>query len=137
MKYVIVFFLMMLSVISADDIVWQSDLESARKLAKKEHRLMMIMVEGEHCRWCKKMRYRTLGDEKVIAKLASFVNVRVDQEDTKATALLPKIEGVPTIFFMSPDQKVLETAMGYYDVDDFLSFFVSFKAERKKQIGTE
>jgi len=132
MKLIILFFIICSGWLSAGEIIWQKDLFKAISLAQTEKRPLIVMVEGTHCRWCKKMRYRTLSDERVIAKMASFVNVRVDQEDTKAAALLPKIEGVPTIFFLSSDQKVLETAMGYYDVNDFLSFFISFESKRKQ-----
>ncbi len=115
--------MLLLTLLSAGDIVWQKDLESALSLAEKEHRLVMVMVEGEHCRWCKKMRYRTLDDARVVQKLSSYVNVRVDENDRTAMKLLPAIRGVPTIFFLSPDRKLLQKVEGYYAADDFLSFF--------------
>jgi uncharacterized protein YyaL (SSP411 family) len=107
----------------AGDIVWQKDLAHAFEVAKKENRLLMVFVEGEHCRWCKKMRYRTLDDERVIEKLGHYVNVRVDEADKEAMKELPAIQGVPTIFFLYPNKELVETAMGYYKADDFLSFF--------------
>jgi uncharacterized protein YyaL (SSP411 family) len=107
----------------AVDIVWQKDLQHAFEVAQRENRLLMVFVEGEHCRWCKKMRYRTLEDERVVRKLSRFVNVRVDEADKEAMKDLPAIQGVPTIFFLYPNKEVIETAMGYYRTDDFLSFF--------------
>ncbi|QOR61466.1 thioredoxin family protein [Sulfurovum sp. ST-21] len=135
MKKIVIGFLMLLGMLIADDIVWQKDLDSALELAKKENRLLMVMVEGEHCRWCKKMRYRTLSNDAVVAKLKPFVNIRVMQEDKAVMKELPKIQGVPTIFFMYPDKEVIETAVGYFNVADFLSFFVSVdrKVRQKKQ----
>ncbi|OQX49854.1 MAG: hypothetical protein B5M46_03235 [Epsilonproteobacteria bacterium 4484_20] len=52
------------------EIVWQKDLETAFEKARKEQKVIIVMVEGKHCRWCKKMKYRTLGDERVEKRLA-------------------------------------------------------------------
>ena len=120
---------MLLSMLMANNIVWQKDLNSALELAKKENRLLMVMIEREDCKWCKKMRYHTLSNDAVVEKLKPFVSIRVAQEAKAVTKQLPKSQGVPTIFFMYPDKKVIETAVGYFDVEDFLSFFVSI--ERK------
>jgi thioredoxin-related protein len=95
----------------------------------------MVMAEGEHCRWCKKMKYRTLGDEKVEKRLAPFVTVKVMEDDDKAVKELPKIDGVPTIFFMTADKKLLESVVGYYKVDDFISFINS--VEQKKTLNKQ
>ena len=123
MKVLTLCFILLGTLLQAGDILWQKDLQHAFETARKENRLLMVMVEGEHCRWCKKMRYRTLDDEKVSRKLENFVNVRVDEADKKSMKVLPPVKGVPTIFFLYPDGKVIETATGYYGVDDFLSFF--------------
>lgn len=88
------------------------------------------MVEGKHCRWCKKMKYRTLGDENVQKRLASYIVVKVMREDEKAVEDLPIIEGVPTIFFMTPEKKVIESVVGYFVVEDFLSYIDD--VEKKK-----
>jgi len=101
---------------------WAKDLETALISAQKEHKNIMVMVEGEHCRWCKKMKGRTLGDESVEKKLENFVVVKVMREDPKAMAILPQVEGVPTIFFMTEKKEILETVIGYFDVLDFTSY---------------
>ncbi len=123
MKYPLIVWFAIYSLLSASDIVWQKDLAQALQQARQEHKLVMVMVEGKHCRWCKKMRYRTLSNESVTQKLSSYINVRVDEQDKKAMSMLPSIRGVPTIFFLYPDKKVIESVEGYYNVEDFLSFF--------------
>ncbi len=104
------------------DIVWQKDLGTAFAKAQKEHKVVMVFVEGEHCRWCKKMKYRTFGEERVEKRLAPYIAVKVMEEDEKAVKTLPKVDGVPTIFFMTADKKLVQSVVGYYDVDDFISF---------------
>ena len=98
---------------------WAKDLDTALTTAEKEHKDVMVMVEGEHCRWCKKMKYRTLGDESVEKKLENFVVVKVMREDGNAMAKLPPVDGVPTIFFMKSNKAVLWEVLGYEDVTDF------------------
>ncbi|WP_309497723.1 thioredoxin family protein [Sulfurovum sp.] len=101
---------------------WVKDIDTAFTLAKKEHKNVMVFVEGENCRWCKKMKGRTLSDESVEKRLEKFVVVKVMREDPKSMAVLPDIKGVPTTFFMNENKKVLESAIGYWNVEDFIAY---------------
>lgn len=101
---------------------WVKDLETAFGMAKKENKTVMVFVEGENCRWCKKMKGRTLSDEMVEKRLEKFIIVKVMQEDPKVVAALPKIAGVPTTFFMDKNKKVYETVLGFFNVEDFISY---------------
>jgi len=108
--------------IFANELVWQKDIATAFEKAKKENKIVMVMVEGKHCRWCKKMKYRTLSDDSVLKRLESYIVVKVMREDVNAVKDLPEINGVPTIFFMKENKKVLKSVVGYYDVFDFTSY---------------
>ena len=101
---------------------WEKDINTAFAVAKKEHKNVMVFVEGENCRWCKKMKGRTLSDESVEKRLEKFVVVKVMREDPAAMAVLPDIQGVPTTFFMNENKKVLESAIGYWNVEDFIAY---------------
>ena len=131
MKKISILFLLLTFSIFAD-INWQKDLATAFDLAKKEHKTVMIFVEGEHCRWCKKMRHRTLSEESVEKKLQAFISVKISEEDSVAMNELPEIEGVPTIFFMSEDKKVLDKVAGYYPAEVFLSMLEDITDMAKK-----
>ena len=52
-------------------------------------------------------------------RLEKFVVVKVMREDPNATAGLPPIEGVPTVFFMNEKKTVTETVLGYRNVRKF------------------
>lgn len=106
-------------------VEWVKDIETAFTLAKKEHKNIMVLVEGENCRWCKKMKYRTLSDEAVEKRFEKFVTVKVMREDPSAMSVLPPIKGVPTIFFMNENKAVLEEVVGYFNVEDFISYINS------------
>jgi len=102
---------------------WQENLKKAYDKANDTDKRVMVMVEGENCRWCKKMLHRTIGDESVQKKLVEkYVSVKVDREDTEAMKNLPEIKGVPTIFFMDEDNNIVEEVIGYFNVEDFLSY---------------
>ena len=122
MKKIILSSLLACSTLFAADLVWEKDINTAFGKAQTEHKTVMVMVEGEDCRWCKKMKYRTLGDEIVQNRLANYTVVKVMREDPKALKDLPAINGVPTIFFMTADKKVIESVVGYYNVEDFISY---------------
>jgi len=136
MKKVLVLFLLFLTTLFSADIVWQKDLKTAFEVAKKEKKVVMLLVEGEHCRWCKKMKHRTLNDEKVGKRLEPYIAVKVMQEDEDAVKDLPMINGVPTIFFMTAEKEVIETVVGYFNVEDFLSYIddVEKKVPLKKKV---
>lgn len=110
---------------------WVKDLDTALATAQKENKIVMVMVEGENCRWCKKMKHRTLGDEGVEKRLEKFVVVKVMRENPKVMAALPEVSGVPTIFFMKADKTVLEEVIGYFDVLDFTSYIGDVEKKAK------
>jgi len=110
------------TILFADEIVWQKDISAAFEKAKKEHKLVMVFVEGESCRWCKKMKHRTLSDESVDKRLQDYVAVKIFRENKEDITDLPEIQGVPSIFFMTAQKKILESVIGYYNVEDFISY---------------
>lgn len=110
---------------------WVDTIDAAATQAKKENKTMMVMVEGEHCRWCKKMKGRTLSDDAVEKRLEKFVIVKVMQEDENAMSKLPSVQGVPTIFFMKPDNTVAETVIGYFNIEDFISYIDDVEKKTK------
>ena len=124
--------LSLLSVGLFADISWQKDIPAALELAKKENKTLMVFVEGENCRWCKKMKHRILSDESVEKRLQSYVCVKVFRENKEAVKDLPEIEGVPSVFFMKADKTVLITVLGYFNVEDFTSYIDSVEKKLSK-----
>jgi len=98
---------------------WVKDLDTAFTLAKKEHKDVMVLVEGETCRWCKKFKHRTLTDETIEKRLEKFILVKVMREDASVMSILPPVEGVPTVFFMTENRVLLKDILGYRNVRKF------------------
>ncbi len=116
----------------AEEIDWVKDINSAFVYAQKEQKVVMVLVEDKNCRWCKKMKHRTLADESVQKKLKSYILVKVMREDTDAVEDLPIIEGVPSIFFMTPQKEAIESVIGYFNIEDFLSYISDVEKKKAK-----
>lgn len=101
---------------------WQKDIDTALKMAQYEKKNVMVLIESKNCRWCTKMKHRTLTDESVEKRLEKYVLVKVMREDSKVMESLPHVQGVPTIFFMKENKAVIEEIIGYFNVQDFLSY---------------
>ena len=112
-------------------VEWVKDVDTAFALAKKEHKNMMVLVEGENCRWCKKLKHRTLSDEAVEKRLEKLVIVKVMREDPSAMSVLPPVKGIPTIFFMNESKTVIEEILGYVNVEDFISYINDVEKKKK------
>lgn len=128
LKLILGFFLLSTVLFSME---WFKDVNHAFALAKKEQKSVMVLVEGENCRWCKKMKYRTLQDEAVEKRLEKFVLLKVMREDPSAMSGLPSVKGVPTIFFMKSNKDLLEEVTGYFDVEDFISYINEVEKKAK------
>ena len=109
----------------AGELVLEKNIATAFAKAKKENKVVMVLVEGEHCKWCEKMKQRTLSDDSVLERLEPYIIIKVMQEDSEAVKDLPAINGVPTIFFLNANKKVLESVVGYYNIVDFAGFIDS------------
>lgn len=133
MKKIILVFSIFCSMASAAVLQWHDDFNSAALKAKKENKALMVMIESEHCRWCKAMKETTLNDNKVKAELRSFVLVKVMREDKESMRTFPEIAGVPTIFFMTPDKKILEQVIGFFEEEDFLPFIADAKKKFRQK----
>ena len=108
---------------------WAKDLDTALVTAKKEHKNIMVLVEGSHCGWCKKMKEHTLSDTSIEKRLEKYIVVKVMREDGNAMAKLPPVHGVPTTFFMKENKAILEDVVGYFNVQDFTSFINDVEAK--------
>ena len=110
---------------------WVKDIDTALIVAKKEDKTIMVFVESEHCKWCKKMKHRTLSDDTIEKRLSKFILVKVMRENGNAMAKLPPVQGVPTIFFMKANKAIIEEVVGYFNVEDFISYITDIEKKVK------
>lgn len=102
---------------------WYLNIETALQKAKKEKKSIVVMVGEDSCKWCKKMKNRTLIDTRIQAKLKSYILVSVKRSDKEAMKYLPTFDGnIPSFFFMQDNKELIESIVGYFKADDFLDY---------------
>ncbi len=100
-------------------LLMSGELRDALIKAKKTHKPLMVYVKSDSCAYCEKMKKRTLSDKSVQKNIQGFIFVKADKNSKEAKQYLPKTRYTPTIYFISPKFKVVNTVKGYLGKDDF------------------
>jgi thioredoxin-related protein len=87
--------------------------------AKRTHQPMMVYVKSDSCQFCNKMKNRTLEDASVLENMKDFIFIVADKNDEETKKYLPSVRYTPTVYFISPEFKVVNTVKGYLAKDDF------------------
>jgi len=81
------------------DFDWIDSLDLAKKLAKKENKLIMVMISQKGCAACEYMDEVAFEDENLVEFIESFyVPVKIDLKDAKKNGF--KAFGTPTFYFL-------------------------------------
>jgi len=75
---------------------------------------------------------RTLKDDAVSMRLKNYILVKIDRDEV-SSEFVPYAKYVPTIYFMTPKQKILERVTGYFNVSDFKSWIDDADMKLKNQ----
>ena len=134
MRRLIVIFLLLGSFIFANELKWEKDIPTAFNKALKENKTVMVFVSTSNCRWCVKMKKRTLLDNGIFKKLENYILVKTIKDSKEAQKHLPEVEYVPTIFFYSPKKELYERVTGYFGVFDFLSWINDVELKKSLEI---
>lgn len=107
----------------AKEMQYHRDYNSALSEAKKENKLIMMVMVSDYCPWCRKMERKTLKAASVDKKVKSdFVAMIVDRNHDKAH--YPKqfdVPRIPTVFFINPHtQEHLYEAIAYATKSSYL-----------------
>ncbi len=100
-------------------LLLSGDLKDALLKARKEHKPVMVYVKSDSCAYCDKMKERTLHDKDVQNNIKGFIFVTADKNSVEAKQYLPATRYTPTVYFISPKFKVVNTVKGYLGKDDF------------------
>ncbi len=107
----------------AADVHYLRNYDTAVKTAKKQNKIVMLVVVADYCPWCKKFERKTLKDSAVMTKTnESFVGIVIDKYKDKGkypqefSAPL-----IPAVFFIDPkNQKSLFETVAYMKSDEFM-----------------
>lgn len=140
MKIILTVLLVCFSIFGADiddfasDVKYLRDYSNAFERAKKEDKILMMLLVADDCPWCKKLERATLSKSKVKEQVLNMVPLILDQKydkDNFPAKYATKIN--PTIYFIdaSNNKKIYEH-FGYIKKKDFLILLNKIQKEFKK-----
>lgn len=107
---------------NAKDAAFLLDYEEVYSLAlskaKKEQKVLMMVIVKEPCPYCDKLVEKTLDSQTIKAKLKEFVPLVIAHDDEYPESFRPPVRPV-TLFINPNDSSILHTLAGYRDIDVF------------------
>ncbi len=134
MKIVLFLVLFILS-LNAAELGWSHDYTKGLQEAKKEHKIVYVLITSENCGWCRKFERTTLQNKEIKKRLREdFITIHLSREwDDVPTAFKPS--PVPRHYFVDEKGEILYSSLGYRDVEMFESFMDN--AQEKYQLNKE
>ncbi|CAA6806095.1 MAG: Unknown protein [uncultured Sulfurovum sp.] len=117
-------------------LLLSGDLKNALLEARQDHKPVMVYVKSDSCTYCDKMKDKTLGDLAVKDNLKGFILVTADKNEREAKQYLPATRYTPTVYFISPKFKVINTVKGYLGKDDFNLWINDSKNKLGMNVGS-
>ena len=110
-----------------------NDYNKALKKAKLENKDVYMLITSESCGWCRKFELITLNNKKAMDILKkNFVLLHITRDkDYMPDKFVAK--RVPKHYFLTKDEQVIYSVLGYWNPEDFTSFIDEAK-KRKKEL---
>lgn len=107
---------------AVQNLEWQSWSPTVFKLAKKEHKLILIFGKVSWCHWCQKMASSTFQDPAVIQLISrSYIPVKVDIEEDLAVGSRYQITEIPSLIILNDQNQELKRSYGYASAQTVIS----------------
>ena len=138
MKFFLLSFLLISSLLSADSIFNNYCYKRAKLQAQKQDKRLMVLITQDNCRYCIRMKKTTFTDPEVIKRIKEkyvFVEVNRHKDDYPKSYLT--VYGVPTTYFLYKNGlKIMSGAGGYWNKEDFFSFMddADYKVKKKERL---
>ena len=123
----------------ASEVKYLRDYDIAIKTAQAQNKMVMLVLVGDYCPWCKKFERKTLMSSEVMAKTnENFIAVVIDKykdKDKYPEEFFAPL--IPAVFFVEPKaQKSLHETVAYMKKDEFMENMdeaLSTYAQEKKE----
>ena len=104
----------------ASTIKWQKYAQGM-ELAKSRNKPVFLYFHADWCTYCTKLKKTTFRDKAVVKYLEeNFVSITVDTDKNKKLATEWKVKGLPTLWFLKPDNSKISNIPGYVEANQFL-----------------
>ena len=106
---------------SPDAILW-NDYTPGMALAEREGKSIFLYFHADWCGYCRKLKNETFKDDRIKAYLNdNFVSISVDTDKRQELAQEWGVRGLPTLWFLEPDGKKVNSLPGFVDADQLYS----------------
>lgn len=104
------------------ELHWSNDYTKALADAKKEHKLVYVLIVSDTCRWCEKFENTTLQNTKIKERVnKEFVTVLLSRDRHKIPEYF-ETSPVPRHYFVDANGTIVYSSLGYRDEEIFDSF---------------
>lgn len=100
----------------AQEMGFERDYKTALTRAKKENKILMMVLGADYCPWCRKFERKTLNSSLLKSRLQTeVVTLVVDKKfDIKSFPKEFRTQFTPKVFFINPkDETVILDTTGY------------------------
>lgn len=128
--------------VPSNEVNWANDVVSARELANKSDKNMLLFFTGKWCVPCRIMKREVFADKEVMKAINSqIIPVMIDIDDPNAAEIVKhyNVGGTPITIFTNPQGKVLDYAVGKIGKTKFLEMLknIDAKGSKTKMDGSE
>ncbi|MBA3010921.1 MAG: thioredoxin fold domain-containing protein [Proteobacteria bacterium] len=101
-------------------IAWK-DYTPGMAIAGKGNKPVFLYFHAPWCTYCTKLKQTTFKDKQVLAYLEkNFISIQVDTDQNQELGREWKVKGLPTMWFLEPDGKKINSIPGYLDAPQLL-----------------
>ena len=123
MKKIVIMMLFVTSLFAEQigELSFSNDYKKVLDIAKKENKRIYVLITSSDCGWCRKFENETLPDWTVASKLDDYLLLHLDRDKDFIPAKYNS-KRVPRHYFLTPNEQVILTFLGYWGIDDFKSY---------------
>lgn len=137
MKNIFVIIAFLFGFLEASQIEWHKSYQEAQERSMQDQKIIMLFITADDCKYCTKLKDETFKDLDIIKRITEGyhsieVSKDLDNYPKKFTA-----KGVPTIYFLTPQQEVIDYTLGYYNAEEFGYILSAAERRYKKMKGTK
>lgn len=107
--------------LSSATIDWQ-DYEQGLAKAQATGKHIFLYFHADWCTYCVKLKKTTFKNKAVLTYLRdNFISISVDTDKNTELSKQWKVKGLPTLWFLKPDNSKISSIPGYVDKKQFLN----------------